>query len=165
MPRRSGCWAVDVSAVTITKEFRQLELPQRLIFSHGVATPLYLRLACPDSNGATLAAPWSLVARSLPDSNPSKRLALGIGRLIGKDVSTFAYNGYTAVAMLAQAMRTGRVTRESINRRLERMTFVGPEGIHRFSRFKHAGLSSQSLLLMRIRDCVPVPLPGQDLDG
>ncbi len=80
-------------------------------------------------------------------------------------MSTFAYNSYTAVAMLAQAMRTGRVTRGSINRRLERMTFVGSEGIHRFSRFKHAGLSSQSLLLMRIRDCVPVPLPGQDLDG
>ena len=80
-------------------------------------------------------------------------------------MSTFAYNGYTAVAMLAQAMRPGRVTRGSINHRLEGMTFVGPEGIHRFSRFKHAGLSSRSLVLMRIRNCVPVPLPGQDLDG
>jgi len=64
-------WAVDVSAVTITKEFRQLaRAAQRLIFSHGVAAPLYLRPACPDSNGATLAAPWSLVARSLPTRIP-----------------------------------------------------------------------------------------------
>lgn len=157
-------WGVD-SAVTITKEFRQLRLPQRLIFSHGVATPLYLRPACPDSNGATLAAPWSLVARGLPDSNPSKRLTLRIDRLVGRDVSTFAYNGYTGVMMLARAMRTGRVARESINRALERMTFVGPEGIHRFSRLKHAGLSAKSLLLMRIRNCALVPLPGQDLDG
>lgn len=156
-------WGVD-AAVTITKEFRQLQLPQRLIFSHGVATPLYLRPACPDSNGATLAAPWSLVARSLPDSNPSKRLTLRIDRLVGKDVSTFAYNGYTGVMMLAQAMRKG-VGREPINRALEQMTFVGPEGIHRFTRFKHAGLSAKSLLLLRIRNCEPVPLPGQDLDG
>jgi branched-chain amino acid transport system substrate-binding protein len=158
-------WAVDAGAVTITKELRQLQLPQRLILSHGVASPLYLRPACPDSNGATLAAPWSLVARSLPDSNPSKRLTLRIDRLVGVDVSTFAYNGYTGVMMLAQAMRANGVARESINQALERMTFVGPEGIHRFSRFKHAGLSAKSLLLLRIRDCAPVPLSGQDLDG
>jgi branched-chain amino acid transport system substrate-binding protein len=158
-------WAVDVSAVTITKEFRQLRLTQRLILGHGVATPLYLRPACPDANGATLAAPWSVVARSLPDSNPSKRMTLRVDRLLGSDASTFAYNGYTAVRMIVQAIRSRGAARTSINRALERMTFVGPEGKHRFSRLKHAGLTGKSLLLMRIRNCALAPLPGQDLDG
>lgn len=158
-------WAVDVSAVTITKEFRQLQLPQRLILGAGAATPLYLRPACPEANGATLAAPWSVVAGRLPDSNPSKRLALKIDRLVGSDAGVFAHGGYTGVMMLAQAMRTDGVARESINRALERMTFIGPDGIHRFSRFQHAGVSAKSLLLMRVKNCRLEPLPRQDLDG
>jgi branched-chain amino acid transport system substrate-binding protein len=158
-------WDAGASAVTVTKEFRQLRLPQRLFFGHGVATPLYLRPACPDSNGATLAAAWSLVARSLPDSNPSKRVARRVEQLVGSDVSTFSYNGYTGVMMLAQAIRGGARGREAINRALEGMRFVGPEGVHRFSRFRHAGLSAASLLLMRIRTCALTPLPGQDLGG
>jgi branched-chain amino acid transport system substrate-binding protein len=159
-------WLWDaVNAVAITKEMRQLQLPQRLFLTHGAATQLYLQPACPDSNGATLAAPWSLVPRLLPDSNPSKRLTLAVDRLLGNDVSTFAYNAYTGVMMVAQALRAGALTRSAINAALERMTFVGPEGIHRFSPLKHAGLSADSLLVMRIRSCVPVPLSGQDLGG
>jgi branched-chain amino acid transport system substrate-binding protein len=158
-------WDAAASAVTVTKEFRQLRLPQRLFFGHGVATPLFLRPACPDANGATLAAPWSVVARSLPDSNPSKRIALRVEGLVGRDVSTFAYGGYTGVMMVAQAIRGGARGREAINRALERMRFVGPDGVHRFNRFRHAGLSAASLLTMRIRNCAFTPLPGQDLGG
>jgi hypothetical protein len=62
-------------------------------------------------------------------------------------------------------MRTDGVARESINRALERMTFIGPDGIHRFSRFQHAGVSAKSLLLMRVKNCRLEPLPRQDLDG
>jgi len=159
-------WLWDaVNAVTITRELRQLELPQRLVLTHGAATPLYLGPACPDSNGATLPTPWSLVPRRLPDSNPSKRVALRVDRLVGKDASPFAHNGYTGVMMVAQAIRSGALGREAINAALERMRFVGPQGIHRFSRLNHAGLSARSLLVTRIRNCAPVPLPGQDLGG
>jgi branched-chain amino acid transport system substrate-binding protein len=158
-------WGVDVPVVTITKEFRQLQLPQRLLLGHGAATQQYLVPACPDANGAMLAAPWSIVARRLPDSNPSKRLALRVDGLVGSHAGTFAYNGYTAVMMLAQAMRSHGVGRQPINRALERMRFLGPEGVHRFTPFKHAGLSSESLLLTRVRNCRLEPLPGQDLDG
>jgi branched-chain amino acid transport system substrate-binding protein len=158
-------WGVDVSAVTITKEYRQLRLPQRLVLSHGVASPLYLRPACPEANGATLAAPWSVVARTLPDSNPSKRVTLRINRLVGSNASIFSYAGHSAVAMIAQAIRTHGIGREAINSALERMTFVGPDGRYRFSRLKHTGLTSKSLLLMRVKNCALFPLPGQDLDG
>jgi branched-chain amino acid transport system substrate-binding protein len=159
-------WLWDaVNAVTITKEMRQLELPQRLVLTHGAATPLYLGPACPDSNGATLPTPWSLVPKFLPDSNPSKRVALRVDRLVGKDSSAFAHNGYTGVMMVAQAMQSGANGRPAINAALERMRFVGPQGIHHFTRLNHAGLSARSLLVTRIRNCAPVPLPGQDLGG
>jgi branched-chain amino acid transport system substrate-binding protein len=159
-------WLWDATnAVTITKELRQLRLPQRLVLTHGAATPLYLRPACPHSNGATLPTPWSLVPRSLPDSNPSKRVALRVDSLVGKDSSVFAHNGYTGVMMVAQAMRSGAKSRQAINAALERMRFVGPQGVHRFTRLNHAGLSARSLLVTRIRNCAPVPLPGQDLGG
>ena len=67
--------------------------------------------------------------------------------------------------MLAEAMRRGAVTREAVNRKLERLVFVGPTGIHRFSRRRHDGLSSRSLVVSTIRNCRLLPLPGQDLGG
>jgi branched-chain amino acid transport system substrate-binding protein len=153
------------NAVAITKEFRQLQLPQRLILIHGVATPLYLGPVCPDANGATLTSPWATVARYLPDSNPSKAVTLRLDRVLGDNANVFSYGGWTGVMMLAEAMRRDGATRRAINRELERMVFVGPEGVHRFSRLKHAGLSSRSLVVSTIRNCQLVPLPGQDLGG
>ena len=152
-------------AVTITKEFRQLRLPQRLILTSGNATPLYLRPVCPDANGATLASQWATVARHLPDSNPSKAVTLRLDRVLGKDANVFSYGGWTGVMMLADAMRRGAVTRGAVNRQLERLVFVGPTGIHRFSRRRHDGLSSRSLVVSTIRKCRLVPVPGQDLGG
>lgn len=167
--KNSGAQALWVwntnNAVTITKEFRQLRLPQRLILIHGVATPLYLGPVCPDANGATLTSPWATVARYLPDSNPSKAVTLRLDRMLGKHANVFSYGGWTGVMMLAEAMRRGAVSRPAINRELERMVFVGPEGIHRFNRLRHAGLSSRSLVLSTIRNCRLVPLRGQDLGG
>ena len=158
-------WAVDDAAITITKEARQLRLRQRLVYSHGIATPRYFGPACPDSNDVTFPSAWSLVPRLLPDSNPSKQLALKVDRLAGGKANGFFRGGYTAVMMLAQAMRTGGMTRSTINRALERMKFVGADGIHRFSPRKHVSLSARSLLMYRIRKCRPTLLPGQDLDG
>jgi branched-chain amino acid transport system substrate-binding protein len=164
--RAQALWLWNTSnAVTITKEFRQLQLPQRLILIHGVATPLYLGPVCPDANGATLTAPLAAVARYLPDSNPSKPVTLRLDRVLGKDANVFSYGGWTGVMMFAEAIRRGAATRSAINGELERMVFVGPEGIHRFSKLKHAGLSSRSLVTSTIRNCKLVPLPGQDLGG
>jgi hypothetical protein len=67
--------------------------------------------------------------------------------------------------LLAQAMRTHGASRATIARGIERMTFVGPDGVHRFSRRKHAGLSARSLLVVRVRNCELAPVPGRDLGG
>jgi ABC-type branched-subunit amino acid transport system substrate-binding protein len=164
--RAQALWLWNTNnAVTITKEFRQLRLPQRLILHSGVATPLYLEPACPDADGATLVSAWATVARQLPDSNPTKALTLRLERVLGKDANVFSYGGWTGVMMFTEAMRRDAVSRTAINRQLERMVIVAPVGIHRFSRLNHAGLSARSLVVSRIRNCRLVPLPGQDLGG
>ena len=45
-------WTVTPAANTIVKEFRQLQLPQRLVLTGGNLSPQFLQGTCPDVNGA-----------------------------------------------------------------------------------------------------------------
>src|ERR687895_1356690 len=47
-------WNATTLAVTITKEARQLRLPQRLVLTGGNASVTYFEPACPDANGALI---------------------------------------------------------------------------------------------------------------
>ena len=159
-------WVWDVAAaVAITKQYRQLGLSQKLVLSQGNATPLYLGPACPEANGAVLTSGLGAVAKYLPDSNPAKRVALKVVRLLGGDANEFSFNGYTGILLLAKDMRQGGASREGINRALEHMKLVGPEGVYHYSRVDHAGLPVSSTVVAQIKNCRLVPVPGQDLSG
>jgi len=62
-------------------------------------------------------------------------------------------------------MRQGGASREGINRALEHMKLVGPEGVYHYSRVDHAGLPVSSTVVAQIKNCRLVPVPGQDLSG
>jgi branched-chain amino acid transport system substrate-binding protein len=156
-------WNATSLAVTITKEARQLRLPQRLVLTGGNASPQYLGPACPEANGAFINTYLGPVARYLPRSNPSRPVALRLNRLIRKQGSTFNYDGYTAVNMFRTAMLRGGFNREGINRALEtRMRgFVGPGGRYNYSRVNHSGLGVNSMVVSQVRNCRMVPVKGQ----
>src|SRR5918992_4521602 len=156
-------WNATTLAVTIVKEARQLQLPQRLVLTGGNASPQFLGPACPQNNGALIDSYLGPVAKFLPKKNPSRAIALKVDRALKKQGSTFNYDGYTAVRMFRSAMLNGGFSRDSINNALERKLrgFVGPGGRYYYSDKNHSGLGLKSMVVSRIAKCKMVP--AQDL--
>lgn len=158
-------WNATSLAVTITKEAKQLGLTQRLVFTGGNASPLFLGPACPEANGALINTYLGPVAQYVKRTHPSRAIALRVNRLIGKQGSTFNYDGYTAIRMFREAMLKGGFTRERINTALETQMkgFAGPGGVYFYSPVNHSGLQTASMVVSSIRDCKMVPVPGQKI--
>ena len=153
-------WNATTLAVTITKEARQLRLPQRLVLTGGNASVQYLQPACPQNNGALINSYLGPVARFLPRRNPSRAIALKVDRALRKQGSTFNYDGYTGVMMFRAAMLRGGFSRDAINSALEnRMRgYVGPGGRYYYSRQNHSGLGLRSMVVSRIARCRMIPV-------
>jgi branched-chain amino acid transport system substrate-binding protein len=156
-------WNATALAVTIAKEARQLRLPQRLVLTGGNASPQFLGPACPEANGALINTYIGPVAQYVRRNHPSRAIALRVNRLLGKQGSTFNYDGYTAIRMFREAMMRGGFTRDAINTALEtRMRgFAGPGGLYFYSRVNHSGLQTSSMVVSAVRNCRMVPVPGQ----
>jgi len=156
-------WNATTLSVTIVKEARQLQLPQRLVLTGGNASPQFLAPACPQNNGALIDSYLGPVAKFLPKRNPSRPLALKLDRALKKPGSTFNYDGYTAVRMFRTAMLRGGVSRDAINNALETKMrgFVGPGGRYYYSDRNHSGLGLKSMVVSRVAKCKMVP--AQDL--
>jgi branched-chain amino acid transport system substrate-binding protein len=142
-------------AVTIVKEAKQLQLPQRIVLSGGNASTQFLGPACPDANGALIDTYLANVYKFLPKNHAARSQAAQVEKLLKHEPSTFNYDGYTAVMMFRTAMQKGGFTREGINRALEaRMKgFVGPGGKYYYSSVNHAGLQVASMIVSRIANC------------
>jgi branched-chain amino acid transport system substrate-binding protein len=158
-------WNATSLAVTITKDAKQLGLPQRLVFTGGNASPLFLGPACPEANGALINTYLGPVAQYVRRSHPSRAIALRVNRLLGKRGSTFNYDGYTAIRMFREAMLKGGFTRARINNALETKMkgFAGPGGRYFYSAVNHSGLQTDSMVVSNIRNCRMVPVPGQKI--
>jgi branched-chain amino acid transport system substrate-binding protein len=156
-------WNATTLSVTIVKEARQLQLPQRLVLTGGNASSQFLAPACPQNNGALIDSYLGPVAKFLPKRNPSRPLALKLDRALKKPGSTFNYDGYTAVRMFRTAMLRGGVSRDAINNALETKMrgFVGPGGRYYYSDRNHSGLGLKSMVVSRVAKCKMVP--AQDL--
>lgn len=148
-------WNATALAVTIVKQAKQLQLPQRIVLSGGNASSQFLDPVCPDANGALIDTYLGNVASFLPKSNPSKAQANLVRKLVGHSPSTFNFDGYTAVQMFKTAMLKGGFSREGINTALERKLrgFVGPGGKYYYTPVNHAGLQVSSMVVSRIGGC------------
>lgn len=153
-------WNATTLAVTITKEARQLRLPQRLVLTGGNASSLYLGPACPQNANALINSYLGPVARFLPKRNPSRPIALKVDRALGKGGSTFNYDGYTGVMMFRAAMIKSGFSRTAINNALESRLrgFVGPGGRYYYTARNHSGLGLRSMVVSKIARCKMVPI-------
>jgi branched-chain amino acid transport system substrate-binding protein len=158
-------WNATTLAVTITKEAKQLGLPQRLVLTGGNASESYFGPACPEANGALINTYLGPVAQFIRRSHPSRAIALRVNQLIRKQGSTFNYDGYTAISMFKTAMERSGFTRAGITRALEtRMKgFAGPGGRYYYTRINHSGLGLPSMVVSEIRNCKMRPVAGQAL--
>jgi branched-chain amino acid transport system substrate-binding protein len=158
-------WNATTLAVTITKEMRQLGLTQRLVLTGGNASVNYLGPACPEANRALINTYLGPVAQFIRKDHPSRAIALRLNRLLGKQGSTFNYDGYTAVWMFKTAMERGGFSREGIKTALETKMkgFAGPGGRYYYTRVNHAGLALPSMVISEVRNCKMLAVAGAAL--
>ncbi len=112
-------WTVTPAGNTIVKEFRQLQLPQRLVLTGGNLSAQFLEGTCPDVNGALVNGFLGRVWQQLPPRAPTRALSQLLGGSSEAPVSVFHVDASTSLCALKAAMERGGFTRAAINNALE----------------------------------------------
>ena len=155
-------WTVTPAASTIVKEFRQLQLPQRLVLTGGNLSPQFLQGTCPDVNGALVNSFLGPVWDQLPAGNPIRAQGQILRRVIGRQPSVFHVDTATSLWALKAAMERGGFTRAAINTALETKIrgLPTPGGRVYFGPRNHSGIQMASMWAGRIASCKPVAAFG-----
>jgi branched-chain amino acid transport system substrate-binding protein len=155
-------WTVTPAGNTIVKEFRQLQLQQRLVLTGGNLSQQFLEATCPDVNGALVNSFLGPVWQQLPKTNPSRAQAQLVERLVGHPISVFNVDASTAMFALKAAMERGGFTREAINTALETRLrgLPTPGGRIYFGPKNHSAIQMNSMWAGRIASCKPRALFG-----
>jgi branched-chain amino acid transport system substrate-binding protein len=156
-------WTVTPAANTIVKEFRQLQLSQRLVLTGGNLSPQFLEATCPDVNGALVNGYLGSVWKQLPKTNPSRALSQLVEKLVGHPISVFNVDASTALYALKAAVERGGFTRAGINTALETKVrkLATPGGRLYFGPKNHSAIQMESMWAGRITACKPVAVFGK----
>jgi branched-chain amino acid transport system substrate-binding protein len=153
--------AIPPSASIITKNFRDLGLTIPLVHNHGVGNKPFIDLAGGAAEGVIFPIGKMLVAESLPDADPQKKVLLDFVKAYeaatGKPRSTFAGHGWDALQMSFMALAKLKANtpldqaRAQVRGELEKIrNFAGTGGIFNMSAEDHVGLDERSMVLVRI---------------
>ena len=132
--------------------------------THGAATPDFVRLGGKAVDGAVMAASLMLVLGEVPDTNPSKKVALdyiaAYEKLYGVKPATFGANVFDAGLLLQRAVPEAlkkaqpgteafRVAlRDSLEATRE---LVGTQGVYTMSAADHSGFDKRGRELMQLQ--------------
>ncbi len=155
-------WTATPAGPTIVKQFKQLQLPQRLVLTGANVSPQFLQGTCGDVNGAIvnsfLATAWTF----LPKTNPVRKEAALLRSILKRPVSNFDGDAAGALWAFKAAIERGGATRERINDALQTKLrgLVTPAGKIFLSRTNHQGLQLDSMWVGRVQNCQVRPLFG-----
>ena len=155
-------WTATPAGATIVKQFKQLQLSQRLVLTGANVSPQFLQGTCGDVNGAIvnsfLATAWTF----LPKTNPVRTQAALLRSILKRPVSNFDGDAAGALWAYKAAIERGSATRAGINTALETKLrgLVTPAGRIFLSPKNHQGLQLDSMWVGRIQNCQVRPLFG-----
>jgi branched-chain amino acid transport system substrate-binding protein len=141
----------------VTKNYRQLAIGAPLYQSHGVASKQYIKLAGDAANGVRLPAAALLVAETLPDSDPQKKVVLDYKRefeaRFKSDVSTFGGHAWDGLMLAVEALKkAGTADKAKVRDALESVRgFMGTAGMFNMSPTDHVGLDVSGFRMLEIR--------------
>ena len=132
--------------------------------THGAATPDFVRLGGKAVDGAVMAASLMLVLGEVPDTNPSKKVALdyisAYEKLYGSKPATFGANVYDAGLLLQRAVPEAlkkalpgtEAFRVALRDALEgTKDLVGTQGVYTMSPADHSGFDRRGRELMQLQ--------------
>jgi branched-chain amino acid transport system substrate-binding protein len=141
----------------VTKNYRQLTIGHPLYQSHGVASKGFIQLAGGAADGVRLPAAALLVAETLPDSDPQKKVVLGYKReyesRFKSDVSTFGGHAYDGLMIAVEALKkAGSTDKAKVRDAIESVRgLMGTAGTFNYSASDHVGLDVSGFRMLEIR--------------
>ena len=141
----------------VTKNYRQLGLALPLYQSHGVASKQYVSLSGDAAEGVRLPAAALLVADTLPDADPQKKVVVSYKRdyeaRFKQEVSTFGGHAYDGLMLAVEAMRrAGSTDKAKVRDALEATRgYVGTGGVVNMSAQDHMGLDLSAFRMLEVR--------------
>jgi branched-chain amino acid transport system substrate-binding protein len=133
--------------------------------THGAATPEFVRLGGKAVEGTVMAASLMLVLPEIPDSNPSKKVALdyisAYEKTYAAKPATFGANVYDAGLLLQKAVPLAAARgkpgtaefRAALRDALEQTReLVGTQGVYNMSPADHSGFDRRGRELMQLKD-------------
>jgi branched-chain amino acid transport system substrate-binding protein len=164
--------AIPPAASIITKQFRDLGLTIPLVHNHGVGNKPFIDLSGGAADGVVFPVGKMLVAESLADTDPQKKVLLDFvawyEKGTAKPRSTFAGHAWDALQMAFMAL--GKVdpatspdqARARVRDELERVrNFAGTGGVFSMSAEDHVGLDERSMVLVRVEGGTWTYLPPE----
>jgi len=150
-------WSIVPAQAIIAKNMRQAGWKVPLFQSHGFGNIKYVQAAGAAAEGIIFPAGRLLVADSLPDSDPQKKMLLQYKHdyesRYKEAASTFGGHGYDAMNILVAAMKNGGADRAGIRDAIEKLhAFPGIGGVFTFSPEDHNGLDIDSFVMLTVKD-------------
>ena len=149
------CWGTNPGPAIVAKNMQKLGMKTPLIMSHGVANRKFLELAGDSAEGVILPAGKLVVAGSIANNDPQKKVlqqyAADFKKEYGREADTFGGFAYDALHLIVRALEKVGPNRAKIREELENMKFTGISGAFRFTQADHNGLAKDSFVMVQIR--------------
>jgi branched-chain amino acid transport system substrate-binding protein len=155
-PQAVICWSISPGGATVTRNMKkELKMDIPLIMSHGVANMEYINLSADAADGVVFPAGKLLIANSLPDKDPQKKILLKYTKdyqaKYNSVPSTFGGHAYDALYLVINAMKKVGNDPAKIRDEIEKTkNFVGTGGVFNFSPTDHNGLTKDCLAMIKI---------------
>ncbi len=148
--------ATSAEGAAITVQFRELGFKIPIVHNHGIGAQAFIDLAKADADGVLFPIGKVLVADTLPDADPQKKVLLQYikdYKAFTKDapISTFGGHAWDGIQMAVTCF--GKVGSEAAKVRdcYEGLkNFIGISGVFNMSATDHTGIAKESLVLVKI---------------
>lgn len=155
-------WAIPPGASVVTKNAADIGMKIPIFQSHGIGNQDFITLAGPAANGVIFPVGKLLVASSLPDNDPQKKMLLDYTseyqKAYGKLPTTFGGHAWDAFWLAVKALEKAGPDPKGIRTALEGIKeFVGITGVFNFSDKDHNGLDKRAVTMVTIADGKWVP--------
>jgi branched-chain amino acid transport system substrate-binding protein len=155
-------WATGAPAVIIAKQFATAGMGgMKLVYSHAEASSLFTKPVGAAANGIIVASSLAVIGNDLPASSLKTavmQMAQPFQKSNGSYPPQFAFDGYSAVELIASAIKNaGSTDPGKIAAALNTLTLLTPEGTYKYTSGDHSGLGQDEVAIDTVSNGQIVP--------
>ncbi|QFY07379.1 ABC transporter substrate-binding protein [Nonomuraea phyllanthi] len=154
-------WGSGAPGVTAAKQYASAGLKTPLFLTASQASKLWLEPMGAAAEGMTVQSAIGVVGEHLPDGKQKQvieQMAKPYEQAHGYPPPQFAQDGYSACLLLFEAIRKANSTdKAKVQKALESMDLVTPNGRFRYTATDHSGLSPEYISVNTVKDGEFVP--------